>query len=288
MTIRPMLAAAVESLDQIRYPVAITPKLDGIRILIHPELGPVTRKLKPLPNVYARTLLETLPPGLDGELIVPNAANFGETSSALMRRTGSPDFEFHVFDTFDVPLNPYLTRVEWASTLLWCAPGWVDLLDPVMVGDESGLLFYEGVWLQVGHEGVMIRDPQGGYKFGRSTLREHGLLKLKRFEDAEAICIGVEELQRNQNEQTRDELGYAKRSSHKAGQVPGGVLGALVCRLPNGIEFKIGSGYTAAQREELLATPPIGKLIKFRFQPSGAREAPRFPTFLGIRDEVDL
>jgi len=58
MTInRPMLAVAIKDLDDLDYPLYVSPKLDGIRCLIHPELGPVSRKFKPIPNDHIRVSL---------------------------------------------------------------------------------------------------------------------------------------------------------------------------------------------------------------------------------------
>lgn len=115
------------------------------------------------------------------------------------------------------------------------------------------------------------------------------LLKLKRFEDSEAVVVGFEEKLTNTNTQERDELGHAKRSKVKVGMVPAGTLGALRVRRPDGVEFSIGSGFDDAfrtkaweERETL-----VGRLVKYRHQPHGALEAPRFPVFLGFRHEDD-
>ena len=59
MTIsRPMLAASAvreqELIDHMPTQVLASPKLDGIRVLLHPELGPVTRRFKPLPIVTGK------------------------------------------------------------------------------------------------------------------------------------------------------------------------------------------------------------------------------------------
>src|SRR5437899_138139 len=91
-----------------------------------------------------------------------------------------------------------------------------------------------------GFEGVMLRKPDGPYKFGRSTVREGYLMKVKRFTQEEAVVVGYEEQETNLNEATKDALGHTKRSSHKAGKRPAGVLGAL--RVSNGHgEFSIGT-----------------------------------------------
>ena len=86
---RPMLAATVKvgDFNNVEWPVLASPKIDGIRCLIHPTLGPVTRTFKPIPNVYIRTMLERIAKGsyLDGELVAVNkqgVIDFNGTQSA--------------------------------------------------------------------------------------------------------------------------------------------------------------------------------------------------------------
>jgi DNA ligase-1 len=155
----------------------------------------------------------------------------------------------------------------------------------VLIRNRSHLDRYEAICLEKGYEGVMVRDPHGLYKFGRSGKTDKWLCKIKRFEDAEAEIIGVVEQMRNDNPQTLDHLGRNKRTSHKANKVPKGTLGTLVCRLPSGVEFEIGTGMDDLQREDMWVAPPIGKIVKFKFQPTGIKDKPRFPVFLGIRED---
>ena len=135
----------------------------------------------------------------------------------------------------------------------------------------------------------MIRDPNGKYKHGRSTTKEGGLLKIKRFEDDEAVVIGVEELMTNLNEQELDNLGHKVRSSKKEGLVPAGKLGALIVKHKTFGEFKIGSGFTEDARVKLWRERDElkGRLAKFKYQPSGVKDKPRFPVFLGFRNKID-
>jgi DNA ligase-1 len=72
-----------------------------------------------------------------------------------------------------------------------------------------------------------------------------------------------------------------------------GTLGALKVRdVTTGIEFNIGTGYTAAQRAELwamwLAGTLAGKIAKYKHFEVGVKEAPRFPVFLGFRNPLDM
>jgi len=87
------------------------------------------------------------------------------------------------------------------------------------------------------------------------------LLKVKSFHDSEARVIGHQE-------------GAGR---HK------GRLGALLVELGNGAKFAVGTGLSDAERE---APPALGSLITFRYQELSDGGVPRFPSFVGIRDET--
>lgn len=112
------------------------------------------------------------------------------------------------------------------------------------------------------------------------------MLKLKRFEDSEAEVLGIEEEMHNANTAETNELGRTKRSTAKAGLVGKGTMGALIVRdVKTGVEFNIGSGFTAHDRTE--AWKP-GELVKYKFFPVGVKDKPRHPVFLGRRSKLDV
>jgi DNA ligase-1 len=140
----------------------------------------------------------------------------------------------------------------------------------------------------------MIRDPHGLYKFGRATAKSGELLKIKRFVDDEAVVVGVEELMHNENEAKTNALGRTERSTAKAGLRGAGTLGKLIVRRQDGVEFGIGTGFTAQQRADLWdhrrrRGPLVGKLVTYKhFANAGVKDAPRFPVFKAFRDATDL
>lgn len=109
-------------------------------------------------------------------------------------------------------------------------------------------------WTEKGAEGVMLYRGDGLYQ----ARRTDDLLKLKGYEDAEAQVIG---------------------------RLPGkgkyqGMLGALLVENSEGIRFKIGSGFTDAERK----TPPeIGSLVTYRFNGKTRKGTPRFARFERVR-----
>lgn len=302
---KPMLAVEAK-LDQITYPVMASPKIDGIRCVIK-EGVPLTRSLKPIPNVYVRQTLQAMHlPAFDGELVVGDS--FNETSSAIMSHSGSPEFKFMVFDIWANPSHekglewglttPFKERFELAESLCFqhshvtgqtaARPLFHEEIDNRAELDE----FYEHC-LDKGHEGIMIRDPEGVYKFGRSTLKERGLLKLKPFEDAEAVIIGFIEKEHNENPATINALGHTERSTKKEGKTPAGTLGTLVVRGTegkwDGIEFEIGTGFNDSLRRKIWDDRPghLGSVVKFKYQDFGSIDRPRLPVFLGFRSDLD-
>ena len=92
------------------------------------------------------------------------------------------------------------------------------------------LIAFEELKLCEGYEGIMLRDPFGRYKHGRSTLKEGGLAAIKRFVDAEARIVGTYEQMENTNEKQINELGRSSRSHAKAGKLAGDVRRFPRCR----------------------------------------------------------
>ena len=279
---KPMLAATLKDINDIKYPCYCTPKLDGIRCLLLNGKA-VSRTLKPIPNDYIRKILDFKGCGLcadfDGELITGDT--FNETASDVMTKTGTPSFEYYIFDLPNYPIT-YLKRMTILNKLYF--PPCVSKVFPVEISTPQALLGYEQ-----GYEGIIIRNDSD-YKCGRSTVREGGMLKLKRFKDSEATIIGFEPLYHNANEAEKDAFGRTKRSSHKANKIALEAIGAFIVKdFKNNVTFKVATGLTQKQRLLYWASRHalIGKILKYRYQEI-AKNKPRFPSFIGFREEEDM
>lgn len=287
---KPMLASPATDLHTLNYPVLGSPKLDGVRCITWGG-RPYSRNGKVIPNLVLQDMLSGLP-NMDGELIIgdPTAKDvYNKTMSGVMSEEGVPKVTFCVFDI--IPRENKYTfaqRIEMAENYANACASYVERLPHLLLESAEKLIAYEARIVDMGYEGVMIRDPNALYKHGRSTLREGGLLKIKRFADSEAIILGFVELMTNNNEKTRDELGRAKRSSHKANLAAAGRLGALMVRdVKSGVEFEIGTGFTDEQREGIWENRDAfeGETVKYKYQPAGVKDKPRFPVFLGMRPD---
>lgn len=297
-----MLAASAtpEEIEQFKFPLMASPKLDGIRAIVKDGVV-VSRSLKPIRNqkvqeMFAKLELE----GFDGELILgdPTDPKCFNNSTALMGSSLREDVQdleirFFVFDIIPEIIDAsFSERLGLMKEHLeeFQIPG-VELVPQIIVNSLDELYDFERKCLDQGYEGVMVKAIDGKYKCGRSTLKQGLLTKVKRFQDSEAVVIGYEEKLTNIGEREIDNLGYQKTSSKKGDFVPAGTLGMLKVRdLETGIEFGMGSGYDDATRDALWAQKDqlYGKIVKYKHFSVGVKEAPRFPTFLGFRDEDDL
>lgn len=282
---KPMLAATIKDVIDLEFPLLATPKLDGIRCIIKEGI-PVSRNFKPIPNKFVRQELKGLPDGLDGELML-RQGDFNSVQSAIMSEEGKPDFVYNVFDVYST--KGYQDRVTEAIRLFNLPIPRINIVFPAFVKDLEQLAIFEKTAIEQGYEGVMLRKPDSPYKFGRSTMKEQYLMKLKRFEDSEATIIGFEELMHNDNEATEDLLGHTKRAKKQANMTPAGTLGKLIVKdMKNGIEFGLGTGFTAEMRKTIWENRAtyMGKIVNYKYQ--GIVDKPRFPSFRGFRSKNDL
>lgn len=296
-----MFAADCEGdLAWIPMPGLFSRKLDGIRCTPTPE-GALSRNFKPLPNRHVQCVLASLGGlNLDGEIIVgspfstdPLDSVMSRTSSGVMSVEGTPDFTYWVFDDYTNTALPFECRLQEARRKVESInEPWLKVVEHRWIFDYDTLLAWESEVLAEGYEGLMRREPAAPYKFGYSTLRENWLVKIKRFKDSEFVISQIERGSRNTNTATRNAAGKLERSSAKAGKVPTDMLGGLVgFDVKTGAKVRVAPGVMShEQRRYWLAHPQelLGKVGKYKFFPSGTKDAPRFPTWLGLRDPSDM
>ncbi len=290
---KPMLACEYDP-EKLVFPCIASPKLDGVRCLIIDGVA-MSRSLKPIPNTYVQQCLKGLPDGFDGELIVGDPTDklcYNKTVSAVMSHDKA-DFAFALY-TFDLWCDPhdYVSRdailfdefinVEHANATHH---------EHKFLANMEELLAYEEEKLDEGYEGLILRKPDAPYKFGRSTVKEGYLLKVKRFSDGEAMILGFEEQMFNNNPAEQDNLGHTKRATCQANLIGKNTLGALVVKdIKTGVEFNIGTGMDDYLRQDIWNNRPewLAKIIKYKHFSVGAVDKPRHPVYLGVRNTSDL
>lgn len=134
---------------------------------------------------------------------------------------------------------------------------WVQAVPQWRVASHAALMKQLHDHEKAGAEGLMLRRADAPYRGGRSD----DLLKLKSFDDAEAVVVG-----------------HAPGKGKYAGQT-----GALVVELPDGRRLRLGSGLPDALRR---APPPLGAVVTYRYNGTHASGLPRFARFWRVRADA--
>lgn len=146
--------------------------------------------------------------------------------------------------------------------------------------------------IEAGYEGIVARQPQGAYKFGRSTMKSQELARFKPEGDSEIVVISFEPMFENNNEAKINELGHTERSSHKENKVQLGMVGAMVGIDINTLAVvKIGAGRMDHEERALVwrnRDEYRGRLSKYLFMDTGIKDAPRHPRFSMWRSATDV
>ncbi len=106
-----------------------------------------------------------------------------------------------------------------------------------------------------GGEGLMLHKSDAPHRSGRSG----DLLKLKKFYDAEAVVVAH---------------NPGKGKFHA-------MMGSVTVETPEGVRFRIGTGFTDKQR----ANPPaIGSVITYKYRGFTRKGKPKFASFWRVRN----
>jgi DNA ligase-1 len=314
---RPMLAAkydeacTAEHLKADGY-LIMQPKIDGMRVLFDGGLAR-SRSWKLWTNRYLKAFAAehaALTDGWDGEMVPGHSYDpevFRKAMSGLRSEDGSREFTYFLFDNWtsknrynirrsqcegELALQSeyYFKGVDYHAKVVLCPEFRVRSIQEI---DEG-----EAKLLSEGWEGAILRRPHSLYKWNRATSKGGELTKLKRFEDAEAVIVGLHPAYENQNEAQKSLLGYTTRSAHQANLVAKDYLGSMDCVLlqegkRTDITFNIGvfKGLSHEQRRELLLQGEAlhGKIVNFSHQGyGGGYDKPRTPVFQRFRDVIDL
>ena len=254
----PLLLANVyrDDVDLDQY--WVSEKLDGVRAWWDGE-GLVSRS----GNRFSVPpwFIEHFPPvQLDGELWMGRGAF--ERLSGAVRRQVPDDAQWREirFMVFDLPSSPatFDRRLQRLREMFEAIESpRIALVEQFRVADQDELMDVLHRVVAGGGEGLMLHRGGSLYTAGRSD----DLLKLKVYEDAEAVVVG---------------------------HLPGkgrlaGMLGALVVETPHGQRFRLGTGFSDEERR---APPPLGATVTYKYYGKTRRGVPRFASFLRLRNEM--
>ena len=194
---------------------------------------------------------------MEGELWM-GRGRFAEVSAAVHRlRPQAQEWRQIRLMLFDLPESrqPFAVRVQEMRALVVASSSYtLEMITQTPATDHDRLMQQLDKVMARGGEGLMLHHGDSVYHAGRSDA----VLKVKRYQDAEARVIG-----------------------HVGGQGKfAGMLGALQVETDDGRRFRLGTGFSDAERRD---PPPIGSTVTFKYYGLTATGLPRFASFLRVR-----
>jgi DNA ligase-1 len=196
---------------------------------------------------------------LDGELWL-GRGRFEELAGLLRRESpDEPLWRELRYMLFELPQAPgsYAERAAQLREIAARAGAvWIVAAEQFRLPDERALLQRLDAVIAAGGEGLMLHRADAPYETGRSAA----LLKVKRWQDAEAVVV-----------------------AHQPGRGKyAGMVGALRVRTPDGREFALGTGFSDELRRH---PPPVGATVTYRYRELTARGLPRHARFWRVRED---
>ena len=199
---------------------------------------------------------------MDGELWAGRGQFSTAVSTVRQQTPVDAAWQKMRFMVFDLPAHggTFDERIPALNTLVGTlALPWVQAVPQTKVANDAALQARRRQTVKAGGEGLMLHRGASLYKGARND----DLLKVKPHEDAEARVV-----------------------AHVPGQGKyEGMLGALLVETDTGQRFKLGTGFTDAQRRN---PPDIGAWVTYRFRDANPSGVPRLASFLRVREDANL
>lgn len=183
-----------------------------------------------------------------------------EQVSGFTRKNHPIDREWQQisFMIFDLPGSDadFTSRIQQMKKLIKSSESaYLKMIKQQRIENNEQLQLLLEQVLENGGEGLMLHKG-GAY---HQAKRSKDLMKLKKYEDAEAVVI--------------QHLTGKGRNT--------GRLGSLLVETKEGIRFKIGTGFSDLEREN---PPPVGATITYKYVGKTNNNVPRFASFMRIRE----
>ena len=282
-----MLANKYEG--KIKEDVSMSLKMDGIRnsiITVNGITKALSRQGKEIDGIdYILDEYEEL--GLtnyfvDGELIRVNRENlssdenFRLTTKIVNSKSNNKEgLEFIVFDI--TPMEDYINkkssikykdRLKLMDELIGDKGKHIKLVEKFGITNDTDVIEEQlNKVVKNGGEGLILNTLNGKYEFGK---RPKSLLKVKKFNEADVLCVGINE-------------GDGRLK---------GTTGALVCKFiykGKECDVEVGTGINDSDRKLIFDNPSlvVGKVITIKYfevskDSKTGKYSLRFPSFLGM------
>jgi DNA ligase-1 len=194
---------------------------------------------------------------MDGELWM-GREQFAELSGAVRRQEPEDESWREIrYMVFDLPAldQPFTQRVTAMKRLLVPSPSpFLKIVAQRRASGHEALMADLDRIVSRGGEGLMLKRGDSLPNVGRSD----DLLKVKKYQDSEVVVV-----------------------AHLPGEGKfEGMLGSIRVERPDGRQFRIGTGFSNAEREN---PPPIGAVVTYKHYGFTTTGLPRFASFLRVR-----
>lgn len=197
---------------------------------------------------------------MDGELWAGRGRFTHAQSTTLQQQADEAAWRAMRFMVFDLPQHggSFDERLPALNALvLNLNQSWVQAVPQKRLANDAALQTLLQRTVRAGGEGLMLHRGSSLYRSGRSD----DLIKVKTHEDTEARVVAH----------------VPGKGKHE------GRMGALLVEMPTGQRFKLGAGFSDAQRTD---PPPIGSWVTYRYRGTHDGGLPRFASFVRVRDDV--
>lgn len=197
---------------------------------------------------------------MDGELWAGRGRFSHAQSTVRQQQPDDAAWRQMRFMVFDLPAQggPFDQRLPALNALVArIGQPWVQAVPQRRVASDAALQALLRHTVRAGGEGLMLHRGASLYRAGRSD----DLVKVKTHEDTEARVVA-----------------HLPGKGRHAGR-----MGALLVEMPSGQRFRLGAGFSDADREH---PPPVGSWVTYRFRGTHEGGLPRFASFVRLREDM--
>ena len=197
---------------------------------------------------------------MDGELWAGRGRFSHAQSTTRQQQPGDVAWRQIRFMVFDLPgdKGTFDQRLPALNALVESlGQPWVQAVPQRRVANDAALQALLHRTVRAGGEGLMLHRGASLYRAGRSD----DLIKVKTHEDTEARVVA-----------------HLPGKGRHAGR-----MGALLVEMPSGQRFRLGAGFSDADRER---PPPVGSWVTYRFRGTHDGGLPRFASFVRARADM--
>jgi DNA ligase-1 len=295
---KPLLAPNEKvDLSTLNYPLLASTKLDGIRCIIK-EGEILSRSLKQIQCQQLRERLEPIRQFselnqviFDGEIYSPKLTFQQITHFTMTRDLGDEELPEHLrvycFDMLDGFDRPFELRNDVMEGTIGLYNHIAYPVEQREVHSAKEVETYFEEVLSQGYEGLILRDPKSFYKFGRGTIKEGIIFKVKPFLDFDGQIIDViQATEVNEDAEKKiNELGRSVTSKKKGERHTIDKASAFMVKY-EGKDLKVVLSMTDEEKEEVWKNKEtyIGRWISYKGMLVGSKDVPRHPVMIRFRE----